>query len=72
LQVRVLPPLLGVSACHAGAVHRGVLSICILVGGTIGGLLPTLAGAGTFSVASFLGSVVGAIAGVFLAARLSA
>jgi uncharacterized membrane protein YeaQ/YmgE (transglycosylase-associated protein family) len=54
------------------AVHRGVLSICILVGATIGGLLPTLAGAGSFSLASLFGSVVGAIVGVFVAARLTA
>lgn len=52
--------------------HRGVLSICILVGATIGGLLPTLAGAGSFSLASFFGSVVGAIVGVFVAGRLTA
>jgi outer membrane lipoprotein SlyB len=52
--------------------HRGVLGICVLVGSTIGGLLPTLAGAGTFSLASFVGSVAGAIVGVFAAARLTA
>lgn len=48
-----------------------MLWICIAVGSTIGGLLPTLAGAGAFSVASLLGSAVGAIVGVFAAARLT-
>jgi uncharacterized membrane protein YeaQ/YmgE (transglycosylase-associated protein family) len=44
----------------------------MLVGATIGGFLPTLAGAGSFSLTSLLGSVLGAIAGVFVAARLTA
>jgi outer membrane lipoprotein SlyB len=52
--------------------HRGILWICIAVGSTIGGLLPTLVGEGAFSVASVLGSTVGAVAGVAAASRLSA
>jgi outer membrane lipoprotein SlyB len=52
-------------------VHRGVLWICILVGSTLGGLLPTLAGQGTFSLASLVGSTVGGVAGVFAASRLA-
>jgi len=52
--------------------HRGVLWICILVGSAIGGLLPTLAGQGAFSLASMLGSTVGAIVGVLAASRLAA
>ncbi len=42
------------------------------VGSTIGGYLPTLVGQGSFSVASFLGSGLGGIAGVFAARRIDA
>jgi hypothetical protein len=50
---------------------RRVLWICILVGSTIGGLLPSLAGQGAFSLASMLGSAAGGIAGVWAASRLA-
>ena len=50
---------------------KRVLAMCILVGSTVGGYLPTFVGQGQFSIASILGGVVGGIAGVWLAARIS-
>lgn len=41
-------------------------------GSTIGGYLPTLVGQGSFSLVSIVGSGVGAVAGVFAAARIDA
>jgi uncharacterized membrane protein YoaK (UPF0700 family) len=52
--------------------NRKVLWLCMAVGSTVGGYLPTFFGQGSFSVASFLGSAVGAVAGVFAAQRIDA
>jgi hypothetical protein len=45
--------------------------ICIGVGSTLGGLVPDLWGAGTLSGAGMLGALIGAVAGVWLAVKLS-
>ena len=50
---------------------RRVLWMCIAVGSTVGGLVPSLFGQGSFSIASMLGSVVGGIAGIWLAMRVA-
>jgi outer membrane lipoprotein SlyB len=50
---------------------RRVTWLCLVAGSTAGGLLPEAWGAGAFGVASLLGSVVGAIAGIWAAARIS-
>jgi hypothetical protein len=50
---------------------RKILFMCITVGSTIGGYLPTFLGQGDFSIASLLGGLVGGIAGVFAARRIS-
>jgi len=53
-------------------VNRKVLWMCMAVGSTIGGYLPTLVGQGSFSVASLLGSGLGGVAGVLAASRIDA
>lgn len=45
--------------------------MCLGVGSTVGGLLPEAWGASAFGVASLLLSALGAIAGVWVAARIS-
>lgn len=52
--------------------NKKVLWMCMAVGSTVGGYLPTLVGQGSFSVASIVGSGIGAVAGVFAAARIDA
>ena len=46
--------------------------MCIGVGSTAGGVVPSLFGQGSFSIASLLGSLVGGIAGIWLAVRIDA
>jgi uncharacterized membrane protein YeaQ/YmgE (transglycosylase-associated protein family) len=48
-----------------------ILWMCLVVGSTVGGYVPTFFGYGSFSLASLLGGAVGAVAGVWAAARLS-
>lgn len=50
---------------------RRVLWLCILIGSSVGGLLPELWGASAFGVASLLLGTAGGVAGVFAAARIS-
>jgi len=53
--------------------NRKVLWMCMAVGSTVGGYLPTFFGQGSFSLAaSIVGSCLGGIAGVFAAARIEA
>ena len=52
-------------------VNRSVIWICVAIGSTVGGLAPELWGAGMLSAAGLLGSFVGALAGVWVAAKLS-
>ena len=51
---------------------RKILWICMLVGSTIGGYLPTLVGYSSFGAVSLIGSGLGGVAGVFAAARIDA
>jgi len=51
---------------------RRVLILFITIGSTIGGYLPTFAGFGTFSMVSFLGGIVGALAGIWAFRRVDA
>lgn len=60
------------TSSDARTVDRKLLWLCIAVGSTVGGYLPTLFGQGSFSIASLLGSAVGGIGGVFAAARIDA
>jgi hypothetical protein len=54
------------------SMNRKVLWMCMAIGSTVGGYLPTLVGQGSFSLASLVGSALGAVAGVFAAARIDA
>lgn len=51
---------------------RGVMMIAVLVGSTVGGLVPSLWGAGMLSVAGVLFSLLGAAAGIWAGARIGA
>lgn len=44
---------------------KSLLWLFIIIGSTVGGLIPSLFGASYFSVWGFLGSGVGALAGVY-------
>lgn len=50
---------------------KRILWMCLAVGSTVGGLLPEAWGASGFGLESILGSAVGAMAGVWAAARIS-
>ena len=54
------------------SMNRKVLWMCMAVGSTVGGYLPTVFGQGSFSLASIVGSALGGVAGVFAAARIDA
>ena len=51
--------------------NRTVVWICVALGSTVGGLVPDLFGAGMLSGAGLLGTFVGALAGVWVAVKLS-
>lgn len=61
---------------HSGSdprmVDKKILWMCMAVGSTIGGYLPTLIGYSSLGAVSLLCSAVGGIAGVFAAARIDA
>jgi outer membrane lipoprotein SlyB len=59
-------------AADSANMNKKVLWMCMAVGSTVGGYLPTLVGQGSFSLASILGSALGAVAGVFAAQRIDA
>jgi len=50
---------------------KKIVWIGLLVGSTIGGLIPSLWGAGAFSMSSFLLGAVGAIVGIYVGFRIS-
>jgi uncharacterized membrane protein YeaQ/YmgE (transglycosylase-associated protein family) len=52
--------------------NKKVLWMCMAVGSTIGGYIPTFFGQSQFGIMSILGSVVGGVAGVFAAQRIDA
>jgi outer membrane lipoprotein SlyB len=52
--------------------NKKVVAMCVMVGSTIGGYLPTYVGQGSFSAASIIGSFLGGVAGVFAARRIDA
>ena len=53
-------------------VNKKVLWMCMAVGSTIGGYLPTLVGYSSLGAVSLLCSAVGGVAGVFAALRIDA
>jgi uncharacterized membrane protein YeaQ/YmgE (transglycosylase-associated protein family) len=50
--------------------EKRVLWLCLAAGSTLGGLVPQAWGASGFGVASIIGSVVGAIIGIWAATRI--
>ena len=50
---------------------KRVLWMCMAVGSTVGGLVPEAWHASSFGLAAILGSAVGAVVGVWVAARIS-
>ena len=50
---------------------RSVIGICLIAGSIVGGFIPTLWGASSFGVVSLLFSGAGAVAGVFVGARIA-
>jgi hypothetical protein len=50
---------------------RSVIGLCAMGGMTAGGFVPAIWGASTLSASALLFSVLGAIAGVWLGARLA-
>jgi uncharacterized membrane protein YeaQ/YmgE (transglycosylase-associated protein family) len=50
---------------------KRVLWLCVLVGSTVGGFVPETWGASGLGVASLVFGAIGAIAGVWVAARVS-
>ena len=53
-----------------GDVPRSLTTLCILVGSAVGGLVPGLFGQGAFSLVALLGSVAGAVVGVWAARKI--
>ena len=52
--------------------NKKVIAMCVMVGSTVGGYLPTYVGQGSFSAASIICSFLGGVAGVFAARRIDA
>ncbi|HVA32370.1 MAG TPA: hypothetical protein VMU58_13990 [Gaiellaceae bacterium] len=52
--------------------NKKVLWMCMAVGSTIGGYLPTLVGYSSLGAVSLICSGIGGIAGVFAASRIDA
>jgi hypothetical protein len=50
---------------------RSVIGLCVLVGSTIGSIVPSVWGASELGLTSLLFATVGGVAGVFVGARLS-
>ena len=50
---------------------RSVIGLCVVFGATLGGYVPVLWGASSFSLTSLLFGFVGAVAGAWAGARLA-
>lgn len=50
---------------------RGMITLGMVVGGFVGGWVPTLWGASGFSFASLAGSTIGGLAGIWIAWKLT-
>jgi len=49
---------------------KRVIMLGMVIGSTIGGYLPTIFGAGIFSLYSILGTVLGGVLGIWLSFKL--
>jgi predicted MFS family arabinose efflux permease len=71
LTIAIRPP--GPSLTQPGmliSMNKGLLYLCITIGGIIGGYIPVLFGAGGLSLISIVGSTIGGFAGIWLAYRI--
>jgi hypothetical protein len=50
---------------------RSVTGLCVLLGMTVGGFVPELWGASSFSLSSLVFTAIGGVAGIWLGVRLS-
>jgi hypothetical protein len=50
---------------------RGLIGMCVLVGGLVGGYVPTIWGASSLGLESLLFGAVGSVVGVFAAIRIN-
>jgi hypothetical protein len=50
---------------------RGVIGMCVLFGGLVGGYVPTLWGASSLGVESLLFGAIGSVVGVFVGVRIA-
>lgn len=50
---------------------RSVIGFCAMLGGTVGGFVPEIWGASSFSLASLVFGVLGGIAGVWFGVRIA-
>lgn len=62
----------GTTRSDPQGMNKRVVAMCVLVGSTIGGYIPTYFGQGSFSAASIIGSFLGGVAGVFAARSIDA
>lgn len=53
------------------SMNKGLLYLCITVGGIVGSYIPVLFGAGGLSMISIMGGVVGSFAGIWAAIKLN-
>jgi hypothetical protein len=50
---------------------RGVIGMCVLFGGLVGGYVPSLWGSSSLGFESLLFGAIGSIAGVFVGVRIA-
>jgi hypothetical protein len=50
---------------------RGVIGLCVLFGGLVGGYVPTIWGASSLGVESLLLGTIGSVVGVFVGVRIA-
>ncbi|HEY8407535.1 MAG TPA: hypothetical protein VIK66_06125 [Gaiellaceae bacterium] len=50
---------------------RGVIGMCVLFGGVVGGYVPTIWGASSLGVESLLFGAIGGVVGVFVGVRIA-
>jgi hypothetical protein len=65
--------MLTACAIHADQfpMGRGVIGMCVLLGGIVGGYVPVLWGASSLGGQSLLFGAVGSLVGVYVGARIS-
>jgi hypothetical protein len=62
---------MGVIRADQLVMGRGVIGMCVLFGGLVGGYVPTVWGASSLGVESLFFGAVGSVVGVFVGVRIS-